>query len=137
MFYNQPKLEAMTVPSPSAQATLREELRQRLRLLAEFATLGAYELTDAASPDVHQDAPHAREREATRRVFLFSRATVSTCAHSPEASRSCPATGAAQIARHARPSARRRVARRRGGVAAAQQPCTVTAIETTAGRPAR
>ena len=133
MFYKQD----IGIPSPSAQAALREELRQRLRLLAEFATLGAYELMDPASPEVHEDAPHAREREATRRVFLFTRATDSTCAHSPDVPRSCPATDVAQIARHVRPSARRRVARRRGGVAAPQQPCTVTTVKTATGRPAR
>ena len=134
MFWNR---EDISIPSPSTQATLREELRQRLRLAAEFATLGAYELTRASSPESHGDTPHAREREATRRVFLFTRVTESRCPHSPEPAQSCPTTGVARIARHARPSARRRAARRRGGVDAAQQPCTVSALETTAGRPAR
>ena len=133
MFYT----KDISMPGPSAQAILREELRQRLRLVAEFATLGAYELTDPAAPRGHEDAPHAREREATRRVFLFTRVPESTCSHSPETPRSCPTTGTARIARHARPSPRRRVARRRGGIDAPQQPCTVSAVETATGRPAR
>jgi hypothetical protein len=134
MFLNR---EETSIPGPSAQTLLREELRQRLRLVAEFATLGAYELMDSTGHHGHEDAPHAREREATRRVFLFTRVPESRCSHSPEAPESCPATGAARIARHVRPSARRRAARRRGGVEASQQPCAVSAVETAAGRPAR
>ena len=118
----------------TSESALREELRQRLRLLAEFATLGAYELTDAPA---HGDAPHARDGEPTQRVFLFARVAQTHCEAGREAAAECPTTAQRRIVRYARPSARRRVARRRGGVAAAQQPCTVSAVETTAGRPAR
>ena len=135
MFLNR---DDINVPSPIAQAYLREQLRQRLRLVAEFATLGAYELIDGDTHESHGDTPHAREREPTRRVFLFTRVPEPRCSHSAEApGGACPATAQARIARYARPSERRRVARRRGGVAAAQQPCTVSTVETTAGRPAR
>jgi hypothetical protein len=118
----------------SRHAELREELRQRLRLVAEFATLGAYELTDAPA---HGDTPHARDGEPTRRVFLFARVPQAHCKAGREAVTECPTTTERRIVRHARHSARRRVARRRGGVEAAQQPCTVSTVETTAGRPAR
>jgi hypothetical protein len=118
----------------SRESHLREELRGRLRLLAEFATLGAYELTDAPA---HGDTPHARDGEPTRRAFLFARVPQTHCKAGREAVTECPTTAEHRIVRHVRPSARRRVARRRGGVEAAQQPCTVSAVETTAGRPAR
>jgi hypothetical protein len=118
----------------SRESDLRAELRERLRLLAEFATLGAYELTD---PPAHGDTPHARNGEPTRRVFLFTRVPQTHCKVGREAITECPTTAERRIVRHVRPSARRRVARRRGGVEAAQQPCTVSAVETVAGRPAR
>ena len=134
MFWNR---EDIKVPSPTAQARLRAELRERLRLAAEFATLGAYELTEPA-PEAHGDTPHARDGAPTRRVFLFSRvAAAALCALGPEATEVCPATSASRIARHARPAERRRVARRRGGIEAAQQPCTVSVVETAESRPAR
>jgi len=118
----------------SRDPDLREQLRERLRLLAEFATLGAYELTDAPA---HGDTPHARGGEPTRRVFLFARVPQSNCKAGREAVTECPTTGTRRIVRHGRPASRRRVARRRGGVEAAQQPCTVSMVETTTGRPAR
>jgi hypothetical protein len=133
MFWNR---EEINVPSPIVQARLRQELRERLRLVAEFATLGAYELTEPA-PAAHGDTPHARDGAPTRRVFLFARVPEPRCAHLPEATEVCPATSASRIARHVRPAERRRVARRRGGIEAAQQPCTVSAVETAKTRPAR
>jgi hypothetical protein len=119
----------------AGDSELRAELRSRLRLLAEFATLGAYELTDDARS--HGDTPHAQDGEPTQRVFLFTRVPQTHCKAGREAVTACPTTVERRIVRHARPSARRRVARRRGGVEPAQQPCTVSAVETTAGRPAR
>ncbi len=138
MFWNREEINvpSISVPSPTAQARLRAELRDRLRLAAEFATLGAYELTEPA-PEAHGDTPHARDGAPTRRVFLFSRVPEPRCAHLPEATEVCPATSASRIARHVRPVERRRVARRRGGIAATQQPCTVSAVETAKSRPAR
>jgi hypothetical protein len=118
----------------SREAHLREELRQRLRLVADFATLGAYELTEAPA---HGDTPHAEGGEPTQRVFLFTRVPEAQCKAGREAAAECPTTTSGHIARYARPSARRRAVRRRGGVPAAQQPCTVSRVETVAGRPAR
>jgi hypothetical protein len=116
-------------------AEARIQLRDRLRLLAEFATLGAYELTDA--PAAHADAPHAGESEPGGRVLLFTRVPQTHCKAGREAVAECPTTAERRIVRYARPSQRRRVARRRGGVQAAQQPCTVSMVDTVAGRPAR
>jgi hypothetical protein len=123
----------------SREAYRREELRQRLRLVADFATLGAYELTDAPAHEApaHGDTPHAEGGEPTQRVFLFTRVPEARCKAGREAVAECPTTASRRIARYARPSARRRAARRRGGVPAAQQPCTVSRVETVAGRPAR
>jgi hypothetical protein len=119
----------------AGDSELRARARSRLRQLAEFATLGAYELTGGAEP--HGDTPHARDREPTQRVFLFTRVPPAHCKAGHEGVTECPTTAPRRIVRHARPAARRRIARRRGGVAAAQQPCTVSAVETAAGRPAR
>jgi hypothetical protein len=106
------------------------------RLAAEFATLGAYELSEPPA-EAHGDTPHARDGAPTRRVFLFSRVPEPRCARSAETTEVCPATSASRISRHVRPSERRRVARRRGGIEAAQQPCTVSVVETAKSRPAR
>ena len=73
-------------------AYLREELRERLRLLADFATLGAYELTDAPA---HGDTPHATGGEPTQRVFLFSRVPQTHCKVGREAERGLPHHGGA------------------------------------------
>ena len=111
------------IPSLATQARLREELRERLRLVAEFATLGAYELTD--SP-VHEDAPHARGGEPTRRMFLFTRVPETRCAHSPEMPLACPATRTTRPGR----ASQRHMPPRRAGVEPAQQPCTWSEVET-------
>jgi len=145
MFWNREKstvpaaatAAASEIPGPSAQAHFREDLRQRLRLVAELATLGAYDLTNGGTPAAHGDTPHAREGEPTRRVFLFTRVPEARCSHSAAASRACPVTADARLAHQARPSERRRVARRRGAVEVAQQPCMLGSVETVAGRPTR
>ena len=96
---------------------LKEQLRARLRVAADFATLGAYELTgDEAAEPVHA------EREVPQRVFLFAKVAAP-----------CPASRAEDRPRCARRSARARPARRRGGVRAPEQPCICA---TTAKRPA-
>jgi len=101
---------------------LREELRERLRLVAEFATLGAYDLT---APSAHGEAPHAQGGEPTQRVFLFARAPQTACSGGREAASSCPAQRTTnQAKRPARGSLRHRVPRRRAGAEPAQQPCT-------------
>ena len=125
--------------SQEEQTRLRADLRERLRLVAEFATLGAYAEDEPATGPVHEDAPHARGGEPTRRVFLFTRAPVARCAHSAETVAACPTTTESRIARPARSSLRRRVPRRRGGVRASTQPCLCAPADAppVAGRPAR
>jgi hypothetical protein len=118
MFWSQDE-----IPSVGTQARLRQELRERLRLVAEFATLGAYELTGSAG---HEDAPHARGGEPTRRMFLFTRVPETRCAHSPETPRACPATRTTRPTR----ASQRRMPRRRAGVESPQQPCTWFEVET-------
>jgi hypothetical protein len=99
---------------------LGEQLRERLRLALDFATLGAYELTAAEGDAEFAPSPAPREpleRERPQRVFLFSKV--------PPA---CPASRAAEQPRcAAAPEARRaagdRPRRRRGGVETPEQPC--------------
>jgi hypothetical protein len=95
---------------------LRDELRLRLRVAADFATLGAYELSDPEE-DSPAASPSRIVREAPpKRVLLFAK-VASPCPASPRVEQRCTATDA---------SARRRAARRerRGGVARApEQPC--------------
>jgi len=136
MFWNQPQ---HSVPTHAAQARLRDDLRERLRLVADFATLGAYTEDDPARAEHHEDAPQARAGEPARRMFLFTRAPVIRCAHSAEPAESCPTTTASRVPRPARSSLRRRVPRRRGGVAASTQPCLCGPADPSpvAGRPAR
>jgi hypothetical protein len=135
MFWNQTE---NSIPTQAAQARLRDDLRERLRLVADFATLGAYTEDDTA-PERHEDGPRPRAGETTRRLFLFTRAPVTRCAHSPEPADSCPTTTASRIPRPARSSLRRRVPRRRGGVAASTQPCLCAPADPSPvpGRPAR
>jgi hypothetical protein len=115
-----------TEPIESLGYHLGEQLRERLRLALDFATLGAYELTapegdrelsgpedDAPSPAV----PDLHERERPQRVFLFAKAAPA-----------CPASRVAEQPRcAAAPEAPRtpggRPRRRRGGVEPPEQPC--------------
>lgn len=97
---------------------LRDELRLRLRVAGDFATLGAYELSDPEDDDDTPQTPPPRiVREAPpKRVLLFAK-VAAPCPASPRVEQRCTATDA---------TARRRAARRerRGGVARApEQPC--------------
>ena len=134
MFCNQ---EDKHIPTPAVQARIREDLRDRLRLVADFATLGAYTEDERITSAEHEDAPHARGGEPTRRVFLFARAAVTRCAHSAEVPDACPTTATSRIPRPARSSLRARVPRRRGCVRPAAQPCLCAPADPVAGRPAR
>jgi hypothetical protein len=102
---------------------LGEQLRDRLRVALDFATLGAYELSGVdEDPDV---APVPRERERPQRVFLFAKVAPS-----------CPASREAEgprcaVDNGARRRAKDRPGRRRGGVRAPEQPC-VCAIKEKA-----
>ena len=97
---------------------LREELRLRLRVAADFATLGAYELSeydDEVSPE-----PSVRE-EPPQRVFLFAK-VAPVCPHSAPAERGCVER------RSAKARGRKTVGRQRGGaVRVPDQPCICAA----------
>jgi hypothetical protein len=103
---------------------LGEQLRERLRLALDFATLGAYELT-APEGDAEQ-APSAErreplERERPQRVFLFSKVPPACPASRPVVEPRCAAAPEAPRAPGDRPR------RRRGGVEAPEQPCICSA----------
>ena len=89
---------------------VREELRLRLRVAADFATLGAYELLEADEAP----AERAAREEPPKRVLLFAK-VAPVCPHSAvEAEPRCTRRVAGE--RHGR--------RRRGGsVRAPEQPC--------------
>jgi hypothetical protein len=115
MFYRQDN-----EPIESLGGYLGVQLRERLRVALDFATLGAYELT-APEGDAELAAPalsrEPLERELPQRVFLFAKVAPS-----------CPASRGADRPRcavdaGARRAARDRPARRRGGVRAPEQPC--------------
>jgi hypothetical protein len=102
---------------------LGEQLRERLRLALDFATLGAYELT-APEGDAELALPPARERlerERPQRVFLFAKAPPACPASRPTAEPRCGAAPEAARAAGDRPR------RRRGGVEAPEQPCLCSA----------
>ena len=103
------------------KATLREELRLRLRVAADFATLGAYELTE------HDEVPseHPVRQDPPKRVFLFAK-VAPVCPHSAPAEQGC--TGRRPEARAKRRSARGAARRQRGGaVRVPDQPCICAA----------
>jgi hypothetical protein len=103
----------------SQKEQLREELRLRLRVAADFATLGAYELSEhddvSPEPSVREDPP--------QRVFLFAK-VAPVCPHSAPAERGCVERRSAK-ARRGRSSAGRQ---RGGAVRTPDQPC-VCALE--------
>jgi hypothetical protein len=100
-------------PAESIGRYMREELRLRLRVAADFATLGAYELLEEEAPveRVVTEAP-------PKRVLLFAK-VAPLCPHSRPAGPAC---------KRRAPTPRRprtgHVARQRGGSARApEQPC--------------
>jgi hypothetical protein len=64
---------------------VREELRLRLRVAADFATLGAYELLESDEAPVERAAPEATpkapRKAAPKRVLLFAK-VAPVCPHS-------------------------------------------------------
>ena len=89
---------------------VREELRLRLRVAADFATLGAYELLEGDEAPVERAALEA----APKRVLLFAK-VAPVCPHSAVPAEPCCTRRAP-----GRPSGRRR---RGGSVRAPEQPC--------------
>lgn len=105
MFWSQEKLN---------RQQLKEELRLRLRVAADFATLGAYEASEGE--DI-ASAQAARE-EAPQRVFLFAK-VAPVCPYSAPVERSCGAHRSANVRNR-----RRSAGRQRGGaVRVPEQPC--------------
>ena len=103
---------------------LREELRLRLRVAADFATLGAYELLEPDEDPVERVAPEApveRTEAPPKRVLLFAK-VAPVCPHSGTPEPACMSTG---TKRSPRPRSRAgRALRQRGGsVRAPEQPC--------------
>src|SRR4051794_1906886 len=88
-------------PVESIGQYLREELRLRLRVAAEFATLGAYELLDSDGAPVEgvEEAPfepvapeapveRVSREEPPKRVLLFAK-VAPVCPHSGPPESSC------------------------------------------------
>jgi hypothetical protein len=114
-------------PAESIGRYMREELRLRLRVAADFATLGAYELLEADEAPVERAAPEA----PPKRVLLFAK-VAPVCPHSAPVEPGCAKQSAADR-RAARRRTHRRVQRQRGGsVHAADQPCLCAPERTPA-----
>jgi hypothetical protein len=106
-------------PADSIGRYVREELRLRLRVAADFATLGAYELLEADEAPVERAAPEA----PPKRVLLFAK-VAPVCPHSAAVEPDC--------AKRSGAGWRRRRHRQRGGsVQAAEQPCLCAGERTS------
>lgn len=107
-------------PAESIGRYMREELRLRLRVAADFATLGAYELLEADKPRHEWVAPEA----PPKRVLLFAK-VAPVCPHSATVESGCAKRpGADRQPSRARRAGQRRMQRQRGGsVHAPEQPC--------------
>jgi hypothetical protein len=105
---------SIEAPVESIGQYLKEELRLRLRVAADFATLGAYELLESEEGPVEREVLDA----PPKRVLLFAKAAP-VCPHSG------PAEPACTKRRPTRPRSRHgRMPRQRGGsVRAPEQPC--------------
>jgi hypothetical protein len=99
---------------------LRDYFADRLRLALDFATLGAYELTEAegelaaAGPEPPKPAERAESRHCANAAQRTQRRHVS------DASLPCPAPADGRRA----PASCERGGRRAGGVPTPAQPCT-------------
>jgi hypothetical protein len=92
---------------------VREELRLRLKVAADFATLGAYDLLETDEAPIVRAAPEA----PPKRILLFAK-VAPVCPHSAAVQPDCAKPGADRRA------VRRRTRRQRGGsVHAPDQPC--------------
>jgi hypothetical protein len=101
-------------PAESIGRYMREELRLRLRVAADFATLGAYELTEPEEAPVERVATEA----PPKRVLLFAK-VAPVCPHSAPVGPACKQRSGDQ-----RRSRGGRALRQRGGsVRAPEQPC--------------
>ena len=93
---------------------MREELRLRLRVAADLATLGAFELSGEDEGPVERAASEA----PPKRVLLFAK-VAPVCPHSAPVERRCGGRSGAE------PRARRDGSQRQrgGSVRAPEQPC--------------
>jgi hypothetical protein len=135
MFWKRPHDE---ISPPSVEA-IRDSLADRLRLVFDFATLGAYEENEADAWDEHEASPGSTQRspqavalECRDRVRAkrpaaqpHTQAALALCESVAPAGATCSASQAASATALARrmivPGSRRR--HRAGHVPAAQQPC--------------
>jgi hypothetical protein len=120
MFWSQQN-NSIEAPVESIGQYLKEELRVRLRVAADFATLGAYELLESEEGPVERpvsDAPAERDvlEAPPKRVLLFAKAEP-VCPHSG------PAAPACTKKRPIRPRSGRTLRQRGGSVRAPEQPC--------------
>ena len=104
-------------PAETFGRYLREELRLRLRVAADFATLGAYELLEGEDTGSDEAPVERVPTEAPpQRVLLFAK-VAPVCPHSATAEPACKREPK-------RRAGVRRAARHRGGsVRAPEQPC--------------
>jgi type II secretory pathway component PulJ len=98
----------------SHREQLKDELRVRLRVAADLATLGAYEMSE------RDDLPseHTIREEPQQRVFLFAK-VAPVCPHSAPAERGC----SDRLSTKAQKRNRSALRQRGGAVQAPAQPC--------------
>jgi hypothetical protein len=101
-------------PAESIGRYMREELRLRLRVAADFATLGAYELLEEETGPVERVVTEA----PPKRVLLFAK-VAPVCPHSAPVGPACKQRPVAPR----RPRARQAARQRGGSVRAHEQPC--------------
>jgi hypothetical protein len=106
---------------------LKDELRLRLRVAADFATLGAYELSGPEEDDESPVAAPSRivREEPPKRVLLFAK-VAAPCPASPAVEQRCSASDAVTRRRAARRE------RRGGATRAPEQPCLSAGVRTPA-----
>ena len=101
---------------------VKDELRLRLRVAADFATLGAYGLLEDEDAPIAQTAPEAPPKH----ILLFAK-VAPVCPHSGTAEPACAKRPGLE-----RRSGRGRMQRRRGGsVQATEQPCLCAGERTS------
>jgi hypothetical protein len=113
-----------TEPADAVGHYLGEQLRERLRLALDFATLGAYELTapEGDAELAEEAVPVSRPaHERPKRVFLFAKVAAPCPAGEPHERPRCAVDAGARRAAKDRPR------RRGGGVEVPDQPCLCAA----------
>jgi hypothetical protein len=114
---------SIEAPVESIGQYLKEELRLRLRVAADFATLGAYELLESEDGPVERTVTETPAERVVldappKRVLLFAK-VAPVCPHSGPAEPACTKRSATRP----RPRHGRTLRQRGGSVRAAEQPC--------------